>query len=206
MAVWTSRVGWFTGALVLVGIITAVIFSCQLSVMQGQLDEMGLDARAWLAPKDIDRPPSFFMHRDPPYSAATIAFNFINTGKEPATLVNRLIGYKFIDNAWDRAQIGSKIGEILGNRSCKDFSANPAGDTVFPGDQQRLVFGLTADEAKIVLGGGHYLLVGGCLVYQTISEIHWTEICRILDPIDPNVSPGESGFRTIICPTHNHAN
>jgi hypothetical protein len=42
MAVWTSRVGWFTGALVLVSIVTAFIFKGQLNVMQGQLDEMKL--------------------------------------------------------------------------------------------------------------------------------------------------------------------
>jgi hypothetical protein len=40
MAQWTRRVGWFTGALVMVGIVTACIFWRQLTVMQGQLDEM----------------------------------------------------------------------------------------------------------------------------------------------------------------------
>ena len=39
MARWTRRVGWFTGALVLVSIVTAVIFKWQLDAMQGQLDE-----------------------------------------------------------------------------------------------------------------------------------------------------------------------
>jgi hypothetical protein len=36
MAVWTSRVGWFTGALVIVGLITAWIFQGQLNVMQAE--------------------------------------------------------------------------------------------------------------------------------------------------------------------------
>ncbi len=44
LARWTRHVGLFTGALVLVGIVTAVIFSRQLNVMQGQLDEMRTDA------------------------------------------------------------------------------------------------------------------------------------------------------------------
>lgn len=40
MARWTRHVGWLTGALVLVSIITAFIFWKQLSVMQGQLNQM----------------------------------------------------------------------------------------------------------------------------------------------------------------------
>jgi len=38
MARWTCVVGLFTGALVLVGIVTAVIFWRQFNVMQGQMD------------------------------------------------------------------------------------------------------------------------------------------------------------------------
>jgi hypothetical protein len=44
MARWTRHVGLFTLALVMVGIVTAVIFGRQLSVMQGQLDEMRVDS------------------------------------------------------------------------------------------------------------------------------------------------------------------
>ena len=40
MARWTRRVGLFTLALVIVGVVTGGIFWRQLNVMQGQLDEM----------------------------------------------------------------------------------------------------------------------------------------------------------------------
>ncbi len=48
MARWTRRVGLFTAALVAVGIVTAVIFGWQLTVMQGQLNVMETDKRPWL--------------------------------------------------------------------------------------------------------------------------------------------------------------
>ena len=48
MARWTRHVGLFTGALVAVGIVTAVIFLRQLNVMQGQLDEMKVEQRPWV--------------------------------------------------------------------------------------------------------------------------------------------------------------
>src|SRR5215471_1472219 len=47
MARWTRHVGLFTGALVLVSIVTAGIFLRQLNVMQGQLDTMETDKRPW---------------------------------------------------------------------------------------------------------------------------------------------------------------
>jgi hypothetical protein len=48
MARWTRNVGLLTGALVLVGVVTAIIFWRQLNVMQGQLDAMEADQRAWV--------------------------------------------------------------------------------------------------------------------------------------------------------------
>jgi hypothetical protein len=44
MARWTRHVGLFTLALVFVGIVTAVIFGKQLTVMQGQLDAFQSEA------------------------------------------------------------------------------------------------------------------------------------------------------------------
>src|SRR5271165_6385096 len=49
MARWTRHVGLFTGALVVVGVITAVIFWRQLNDMQSQLDEMKVDRRPWVS-------------------------------------------------------------------------------------------------------------------------------------------------------------
>jgi hypothetical protein len=49
MARWTRHVGWFTLALVLVSIATAIIFWRQLNVMQGQLDETKAEQRPWVS-------------------------------------------------------------------------------------------------------------------------------------------------------------
>jgi hypothetical protein len=48
MARWTRNVGWFTGLLVVVGVVTACIFWRQLNVMQGQLDTTQSEERAWV--------------------------------------------------------------------------------------------------------------------------------------------------------------
>jgi hypothetical protein len=207
IAHWTRVVGIWTRVLAGVAVITAGVLGMQTCVLYNQLTQMKVDQRAWLAPKNIDYPAGFAMQANGPYKPTTIGFNFTNTGKEPATLVNRVIGYKFLDNTpWDRAQVASKIDEILGNRSCKDLEANPNGDTVFPSDAQNLSFALNASEAQIVQGGGHWMMIAGCLIYRTIEATHWTEVCRFLDPIDPSVTSGPPGFRTAICPIHNQAN
>lgn len=61
MARWTRHVGWFTAALVLVGIVTAVIFWKQLRVMQGQLDELREEQRPWFYVSKVT-PDSKFIH------------------------------------------------------------------------------------------------------------------------------------------------
>jgi hypothetical protein len=61
MARWTRHVGLFTGALVVVGIVTAFIFGRQLNVMQGQLDELHEEQRPWLYVSKIT-PDSEFIH------------------------------------------------------------------------------------------------------------------------------------------------
>lgn len=48
MAQWARRVGWFTLALVVVGVVSACIFGNQLSVMQGQLNEMRAETRPYV--------------------------------------------------------------------------------------------------------------------------------------------------------------
>jgi hypothetical protein len=49
MAIWTRRVGLFTGALVVVGGVTACIFEQQLGVMKNTLDELQSEKRPWIA-------------------------------------------------------------------------------------------------------------------------------------------------------------
>jgi hypothetical protein len=87
MARWTRRVGIFTAALVFVGVVTAVIFSQQLRVMRGQLDEMQTEQRPWI---------SLEMQAEGPLVYDANGWNFVvkyslnNVGKSPAISVDFL--------------------------------------------------------------------------------------------------------------------
>jgi hypothetical protein len=193
----------FTFGLVVVGLLQNGTLDSQRRVLEKTDQTLRIQQRAWLAPKGINYPPDFFMQPKPPYKPAVIDFNFMNTGKEPAQFVSRAISYKFLDNAWNVAQINQRMSEILDNKTCDGISTDTNGSTVFPGDGEHMLFSLDEKDTQVVLGGGHYLMIGGCLVYRTISETHWSEVCRFLDPIDPALFPGQRGFHTGICPVRN---
>jgi hypothetical protein len=177
------------------------------NTIRGQLEEMRIEQRAWLAPKNITTLPDFVMHPNPPFRKSVIDFSFANTGKEPAIYVNRVVDYRFINNAWDKDQISKKIADILKGKSCKEIGSDPEGSTVFPNETERVYFQLSEDDAQTALGGDHWLMVGGCLIYQTMKETHWSDVCRILDPIDTDLFlDRKPGFNNLVCPTHTQAN
>jgi hypothetical protein len=98
MATWSRNVGLLTGALVLVGIVTAVIFGRQLDVMQGQLDAMEADQRAWI--KVVKAEP--YVNQLPPHG---LIFTGPNTvGNLPLHFVLQNIGhspaFKVIVGVW----------------------------------------------------------------------------------------------------------
>lgn len=195
----------FQGLLCLFTFFLVGVGALQWRTLEKTNQTLKTDQRAWLAPKPIDYQPEFFMHPNPPYSPAVIKFNFKNTGKEPARLITRAINYRFLDNAWDVPQINQRMNEILGNKTCDQILTDDNGSSIFPDDGQSMSFSLTEKDSQVVLQGGHYLMIGGCLVYRTISETHWTEVCQFLDPIDPNLVPGKIGFNSGVCPVHNQA-
>lgn len=88
MAKWTRMVGLFTFALVVVGIVTAVIFWRQLNVMQGQLDEMHVEQRPWITINNLAVVAP--LHYNPINKAIDIRLKFLlqNTGKSPARYVS----------------------------------------------------------------------------------------------------------------------
>jgi hypothetical protein len=186
--------------------IAAVAAIVSAFIFQGQLSAMQNEQRAWLTSREIKPLSSSFVMHPPPYSPAVIDFDFANVGKEPARFVNRVVDVRFLDNAWDVPQISRNISVALKGKSCRDIPIDKEGVTVFPGDTQHVLFQLTVDGVKTTLGGGHWLMIGGCLAYQTMNETHWSDVCLILDPIDPSLFPGKTGFNTLICSTHNQAN
>jgi hypothetical protein len=84
MARWTRRVGIFTAALVVVGVVTGGIFWRQLNVMQGQLDEMRSEQRPWVTiikdPPDIISPLTYRSG----VVSINLLFTFRNVGHLPA--------------------------------------------------------------------------------------------------------------------------
>ncbi|MGA2894793.1 MAG: hypothetical protein ABSE22_18165 [Xanthobacteraceae bacterium] len=195
-----TDVGWFTGLLVIVAWL-------QLLALNKTDQTLKIQQRAWLAPGKLTPPPAaqFFILKYGPFTPAVIDFDLTNSGKEPAVSVNQIIDFRFIENAWSEPGLTSAVSEILGGKTCDEIPLNRKSFAVFPGDTRHVLLTLTADQTMIALSRGHYTMVAGCLVYETVNEKHWSEFCRFLDPIDPNFSPGQTGFRTGVCPIYNKA-
>lgn len=159
MARWTRHVGLFTGALVVVGIVTAVIFWRQLNVMQSQLEEMRKGAvdtaelakaakssaaaansanqlnevglRPWVDFNVIEPSAGFVVKRDA--VSVGIRYSLKNVGRLPATMTN--VHLEMQPLAYYGPQI-DLVNEVLVTdyqvRACKK-SEYTTGNTVFPG-------------------------------------------------------------------------
>jgi hypothetical protein len=170
--------------------------------LQDQLTVLRAEQRAWLAPGGLTPSPDFKMHADPPYEPAVIALSVTNTGKEPAQYINQSVDVRLIDNAWDVPKITSVISGILNGKTCKETRIDKNGSALFPNGTRRILFRLGEEQSRTALSGGHYVMVAGCLNYQTLGESRWSEVCEFLDPIAPPEAPG---FRSAFCPVHNQA-
>ncbi len=186
MVRWTRNVGWFTSALVVVGVLTAIIFWHQLDVMQGQLNLMGADERPWISIENLS------ISSDLSYDSAgwefgkrwhiTLTYQLKNYGKTPATHVVFWahvvpIVRRHLDN--DGKLHGTFIGDEL-NAACgwPEGSTELAVDTgqlMFPGEEWApRTFEVEGDEkifadakAEKSLYGGTFL-VPVCVAYRSV--------------------------------------
>jgi hypothetical protein len=182
MARWTRRVGIFTAALVVVGVVTAVIFWRQLNVMQGQLDEMRLEPRPWLTMDVKIAGPLTFS------PAPKISLNVVltNIGKSPAF------------NAWFNTvlfpfSVSTDVTKEIPQRCAvarqdqlkrQAFHPKQPGYILFPGRHIEEIreIAMDASEYKRVLAGNHnnfisvYALLCGDYLLAYSSPIHSTDL------------------------------
>jgi hypothetical protein len=169
MARWTRHVGVFTLALVLVGIVSALIFWRQLAVMQGQLDAMATDQRPWVQIKPTSIGPFSFAESLVNFQMTVV---FVNTGKSPAINVRQ----------WSEMLPGSKNYFNEQNDFCaiaETTQRDANNPTVFPNDSsttQGLSFsvqGSNAGSFKILFQPSTtYVMpeIIGCVTYETTFD------------------------------------
>ncbi len=101
MARWTRHDGLFTGTLVFVGIVTAVIFWHQLNVMQGQLDSMESEQRPWIKIDAVPGPLEVYVlpaEKDGPKGNLDLHFTISNVGRSPALSLNLFVAGFVVGN------------------------------------------------------------------------------------------------------------
>jgi hypothetical protein len=99
MARWTRHVGLFTGALVVIGIVTAVIFWRQLNVMQGQLEEMQTESA--IRRSELAAVMHLAVARQPSPGQWIITSQWTNTGKTNAVDFRAWEDFKIFRTAAD---------------------------------------------------------------------------------------------------------
>jgi hypothetical protein len=187
MARWTRHVGLFTGALVLVGIASAIIFWRQLNVMQRQLDEMQAEQRPWVSAAAAITEP-FVYEYVPNGTTISLAYKLHNSGHSPA------------NNVWIElaAFPQQPDGDLLAAAEgvCKDRPAVPGarvalGFTIFPDETVVIDWGssitkteidaLNSKYAKVITGPMNIWTptIIACIVYRSPTEggrIHHTPL------------------------------
>jgi hypothetical protein len=179
MALWTRHVGWFTGALVVVSIVTAVIFWHQLDVMKGQLAEM---ARAYdpikesadaardavkLADRTAERQLRAYVGVTEPLiqnvgvnQVPNVTFRIRNYGRTPA----RKVRY------WAEFEIGAyplKMPLNMGEPAPQALIINPQ-DGFKPNLQRQAP--LNGQQAINIQAGSERMYLWGIITYEDVFE------------------------------------
>ena len=156
---------FLTAAIAFSGVVSAIIFGRQLSVMQGQLDEMHAEQRPWVYANSVT-PAGHIILTDGRY-VIPLKFSITNTGHLPAFFVTPTTSAAVI-------AVGSGSTLAIRNDVCNDYrnSADKIGTTVFPG-QTVSHGGFTAGDYPSVpksewdaIAGPKMLIVFGCIDYQ----------------------------------------
>jgi len=184
MARWTRRVGLFTLALVVVGVVTGGIFWRQLNVMQGQLDEMQADNRAWIAPTN------YRIVRDPKTGRFLgLAFDLKNVGKEPAIETRSRAWFTYgpspdLNASYDTWMTLPFWENVKSHDVCRHIGQNPYGDTIYPNvTSPRTQIGVDPLEAGSIEDGTAFMVFVECDAYQTEGRSAYTQYCLFLRPI-----------------------
>jgi hypothetical protein len=166
------------------GIISACIFGQQLRVMQGQLEEMRDEQRAWVSGSISPHGPIIFNKNG---VMAGLEFTLQNSGHLPATDVwvwAEILPFQNSQppNLTNRPLYCSPKGEALAEAK-KVYP--PSGGTAFPGevsknDEMVASYGPGIDGIKIIQ---KYTRLGirGCIRYRSVTgKFHYTGIAGLL--------------------------
>lgn len=181
MAVWTRRVGVFTGALAASTVITTIIIACQLNVMRSTDEAIRIaveGSRAWVAPQN-----AILLDDLKAGEPFRFQIEYHNVGREPALDVNptyRLesISEKlFADNTFNSA--------IESHHICDGVKVAPGADVLYPAqtDGYKLVLGVPKGWMSAdIVDGKSAMVVHMCIAYTTGKAVHHTAFCFFYRP------------------------
>lgn len=211
----TIAITSFTGALVIVGVVSAVIAGLQweaLNKSNRTLEQTIISAeRAWIAPKRAEYAGPIQKGR-----VLRVRVFFENTGKHPAFNLVHITKDAFplipvTVTSHDEALIDSRFSWPP-NQTC-DGIVPPTGDnglTVYPsstGEPYRNLFflftgGKRNTVPKQFLDMKETFMVQGCFAYRTFGKINYSAYCLYVQPLT-NTKPEDWTFE--FCPSGNYA-
>jgi hypothetical protein len=158
----------FTAVIAITGVLGAIIFNNQLSVMKGQLDEMQAEQRSWVFATNvsISRP----IIRDDKGTNISLLFELRNGGRSPALQVS----------ARFRVYLGSVNYRDAEKIVCKDAQPEEYGITLFPDQSAPQKTGWLIPTQEIIAAqkSAAYIIpfVVACISYQfpRSKEYHTT--------------------------------
>jgi hypothetical protein len=184
--------------------IIALLIAATIAYLQWQTLEktdttMRLQQRAFLAPRGLETPDNF---KTGTVDYTEISMLIENVGKEPATNTNEILFTANLPVGDFRKPdaVEHLIQDHMNGATCKTLPVNPDGRAIYPGGQVGVVVGLVKEKAALALARSHFAMVAGCLIYKTLNERHYSEVCSVLEPLKGG------GWRSTNCITHNGAN
>jgi hypothetical protein len=91
------------------------------------------------------------------------------------------------------------VQKHLGGATCKTLPVDPNGRAIFPGARVGTVVGLKKEETALALADTHFAMVAGCVIYETLGERHYSQVCVVLERLKGG------GWRSTNGITHNGA-
>lgn len=179
----------FSGVVAITGVIGAIIFNNQLSVMQGQLDVMRAEQRPWI---------SLSMQADGPLAHDGNGWNFLikydvtNVGKSPAIDVDFLAtmipwGPPQPRNDGTPTMFPDVTADVhaatesICNAMETSRAAGTAGQTLFPSEQQAQQFRVHPNGPINGEGFIRNFIVIGCATYKFPNDSVTHRTIRIID-------------------------
>jgi len=188
-----GALGLFTGLLVVVGYL-------QFRILQKSNETSQAAQRAWLAPREFEIPNNF-VNGNAEYTEIKLGIE--NVGNEPAIKTNEVLFATTLPlgDFRNREAVEQLILRHMKGGTCRNLALDPNGRAIFPDSIVGTLVGLTKEDTTLALAvpRTHFALVGGCLIYETLGEKHYSEVCIVLEPF-------KGGWRSTYCITHNGAN